>query len=866
VSRGTRLALTYGTASLIAAGCAMVLVFTSDHETQPTAQTIIGELIGLSFTTAGLLGAWRRPGNRTGPLLALVGFLFLAGALTEANGSLLATIGTVVSQLFIAAFVHLLLAYPTGTLTRPARRLVGGAYAIALLFPLAYVLAAGSQPGCARCPPSAFTIRDSSTLRLAIEVAASVAAIALLLGVITMLVRRWRSATPAYRSGFRLVLLSGAAAVGLLVLELVLEPVLPSAGDSLIQVLVVVAFLFVPFAFVGGLLGGRRAGAAVGRLVAGLGPAPAPGRLRDALREVLGDPELELGYWLPDLPGYVDIEGRPFDPDERGASSPVEGETGRIGILVHDPALLERRELLDGVVAAARLALENERLHAELRAQLGELARERDFTRLVVDTAPSYFCVVDADGRIVRFNSTLEHAAALQDDASTRGEAFWDVFATPDEAAAVKGAIALTAATGRTSHHENVLIAGDGTRRTVSWVDVLIPDEHGQLRYVLVSGLDVTERKWHEDVQGALRRVATLVAAGTDETELMAAVTSEVGRLFDGDSANLLRTDGSAFEVAGGWSRGDALAWETGTVFPATADTATGRAIRSGRPERVDSPDELREAVAQDLWREEGTRAALAAPIVVDRALWGVISVSRTTSEGFPADAEERLGDFAALVAQAVANAGAQAEVRASRARLVAAADAERKNLERNLHDGAQQRLVSISIGLRLAQARLHTAPQEASEMISGASEELSRALDELRELARGIHPAVLTDRGLAPAVGALAERAPLPVTIESELDERLPAAVEAAAYYVVSESLTNVAKYAEAGSVAIRLSRNGDRALVEVSDDGIGGANPALGSGLRGLADRVEALNGRLGVESESGAGTRVWAEIPCV
>ena len=865
MSRGQRLALSYGGASLAAAGGAMTLVLMSDHETQATLQTILGELIGLSFTTAGLLGAWRRPGNRTGPLLALTGLLFFAGALSEANGALLATIGTVVSQLFIAAFVHLLLAYPTGTLTRDARRLVVAAYGVAFVFPLAYVLADGSQPNCAKCPTSALTVYPSATLRLVIEIVASIAAVALLLGAITILVRRWRSASPAYRSSFRLVLVSGAATVGLFALELILSPVLPDLGDTVIQVLVVIAFLFVPFAFVAGLLGGRRAGAAVGRFVAGLGPAPAPGRLRDSLREVLGDPELELGYWLPDLPGYVDIEGRPFDPGER-ASSPVEGEKGRIGILVHDPVLLERRELLDGVVAAARLALENERLHAELRAQLAELARERDFTRLVVDTAPSYFCVVDPDGRIVRFNTTLERATGLDDDSTTRGREFWEVFATPDEAAGVRGAIGLTAATGRISNHENVLIAADGTRRTVSWIDVLIPDEHRQLRFVLVSGLDVTERKWHEDVQGTLRRVATLVAAGTGEAELTEAVTSEVGRLFDAHSANLLRIDEGSAHIIGSWSGGDALTWEPGTAFPILGDTATGRAIRSGRPERVDSPDDLQEEFARELWRKERTHAALAAPIVVDRALWGVISVSRTTAEAFPADGEKRLGDFAGLVAQAIANASAQAEVRASRARLVAAADAERKNLERNLHDGAQQRLVSISIALRLAHARLRTSPEEASALIGGASEELSHALDELRELARGIHPAVLTDRGLAPAVGALAERAPLPVTIESELDERLPAAVEAAAYYVVSETLTNVAKYAGATSVAIRLRREGDRAFVEVSDDGIGGANPELGSGLRGLADRVEALNGKLGVESDSGVGTRVWAEIPCV
>ena len=252
--------------------------------------------------------------------------------------------------------------------------------------------------------------------------------------------------------------------------------------------------------------------------------------------------------------------------------------------------------------------------------------------------------------------------------------------------------------------------------------------------------------------------------------------------------------------------------------------------------------------------------------MIVDRALWGVISVSRVTSDRFPVEAEERLGDFAALVAQAIANAAAQAEVRASRARLVATADAERKKLERNLHDGAQQRLVSISISLRLAQAKLQSAPADAGALIGGAAEELALALDELRELARGIHPAVLTDRGLAPALGALADRAPLPVSIESDLDDRLPSVVEAAAYYVVAESLTNVAKYAGASSANVRIQRLNGNAVVEVRDDGVGGADPTLGSGLRGLADRVEALNGRLGVESEPGVGTRVWAEIPCV
>ena len=234
-----------------------------------------------------------------------------------------------------------------------------------------------------------------------------------------------------------------------------------------------------------------------------------------------------------------------------------------------------------------------------------------------------------------------------------------------------------------------------------------IPDERGQFEYVLVCGLDVTEQTWHDSVQGSLRRVATLVASGAGGSALMDAVTSEIGRLFEGQSANLLQLDGSEGLIAGAWSSGDALTWEVGTRFPVVGDTASGRAIESLRPERVDSPDELVDQVARDLWAAHGTQSTLAAPVIVDRALWGVISVSRVTADRFPAEAEERLGDFAALVAQAIANAAAQAEVRASRARLVATADAERKKLERNLHDGAQQRLVSISISLRLAQAKL---------------------------------------------------------------------------------------------------------------------------------------------------------------
>jgi signal transduction histidine kinase len=263
---------------------------------------------------------------------------------------------------------------------------------------------------------------------------------------------------------------------------------------------------------------------------------------------------------------------------------------------------------------------------------------------------------------------------------------------------------------------------------------------------------------------------------------------------------------------------------------------------------------------------ELGDRFVIAAPVIVNARLLGALTALRPGGEAFPVGSEIRLRSFADLAAQSIANEQAREDMRASRARIMRAADEAREKLERNLHDGAQQRLVAVSISLRLALTKLSDSPEQARELLAAATDELTQAMDDLRELARGIHPSMLTERGLGPAIEVLASRAPIPVAIENELEERLPAPVEAAAYYVVAESLTNVAKYAEASQVGVRVRcRNGD-AHVEVVDDGIGGADASRGSGLRGLADRVEALDGRLGVESPSSGGTRVWAKIPLV
>jgi len=360
------------------------------------------------------------------------------------------------------------------------------------------------------------------------------------------------------------------------------------------------------------------------------------------------------------------------------------------------------------------------------------------------------------------------------------------------------------------------------------------------------------------DEQAALRRVATAIATESDPRDAFTVVTEEVARLLGAPSANMIRfNDDETATILANWQERDVPVFPLGSNVSLAGDSVSARVFRSGAPARVDSYTDLDGELAASL-RDLGHQSAVAGPIFQDGRLWGAVIVSGP-DEPFPPGAEQRIADFAELAGQALASARAREDLAASRARIVQAGDAERRRLERNLHDGAQQRLVSLALMLRLA-ARRHPDDEELVQ----AGEELSFALQELRELARGIHPAVLTERGLEPAVRAVADRAPVPVELSVALDERLPGPVEAAAYYVVAEALTNVAKYARATVVSIGVERTNGHARIEVRDDGVGGAAPARGTGLRGLADRVEALGGRLTVDSPLGAGTTLRAEIP--
>jgi signal transduction histidine kinase len=347
--------------------------------------------------------------------------------------------------------------------------------------------------------------------------------------------------------------------------------------------------------------------------------------------------------------------------------------------------------------------------------------------------------------------------------------------------------------------------------------------------------------------QAALRRVATLVARGTPPEDVFAAVIDEVGQLFPVDYAGMGRyeTDGTVTSVA---ARGTTYFPVGSSLILGGKNTAT-LVFETGRSVRIDGHTDASGPMG-DSARERGVRSSVATPIVVEGRLWGTIGAGSTGEQPLPPDTEARLADFTELVATAIANADSRAALAASRARIVAAADESRRRIERDLHDGAQQRLV-------------HAADANSEELVAEALRHAEQANAELRELAHGILPAALTRGGLRAGVEALVSRVSLPVRVDVPV-VRLPAGVEATAYFVVSEALTNVVKHAHAAGAGVTARVEDGQLRVEVRDDGIGGARGGEHTGLGGLADRVSAQDGRLVLESPPGQGTRVCALLP--
>jgi signal transduction histidine kinase len=384
--------------------------------------------------------------------------------------------------------------------------------------------------------------------------------------------------------------------------------------------------------------------------------------------------------------------------------------------------------------------------------------------------------------------------------------------------------------------------------------------EEGRIGMVLDAGAHEALAALAEE-QSALRRVATLVASGPEPETVFRAVAEESGRLLHARSAATIRYEGDFAVTVGRWSDDDRGGFDVGTAVPLKgSEGLTAIVARTGAAARIEDYTNVRGRAAE-MMRELGYHSAVAAPIVAGGRTWGLLLVASTLALG--PDAEQRLAGFAELVALALEGAQARAELNASRVRILEAGLAERRRLERNLHDGAQQRLVSLALRLRMLEQRL-SQPDTATTLLRAAGEELDLALGELRELARGLHPAVLAERGLGPALETLAARAPLPMTVTGVPEQRLPDPLEAAVYFVVAETLTNAVKHAEAGELSVRMAERDGELHVAIADDGRGGADPSAGTGLRGLADRVEALGGRLGVESPPGAGTTIIAVLP--
>ncbi|MFZ1176618.1 MAG: DUF4118 domain-containing protein [Mycobacterium sp.] len=364
--------------------------------------------------------------------------------------------------------------------------------------------------------------------------------------------------------------------------------------------------------------------------------------------------------------------------------------------------------------------------------------------------------------------------------------------------------------------------------------------------------------------QGALRRVATLVASGVPASEIFPAVAHELARCLGIANASLWRYefDGTATLVA---ARDDPVQTEpmpVGARVTLEGENIAAMVADSGRPVRMDSHDTaLGDAAA--LIRRLGLRGGAGAPIVVQSRLWGVAVVG-SSAEPLPPDAEQRVGEFTQLVATAIANAEAHAALTASRARIVTAADDARRRLERDLHDGAQQRLVSLALQLRSIEAGMPPELGSLKEQISDAVDGLSAASADLQELARGIHPAILSRGGLGPALKMLARRCTIPVTVRLELEGRISESAEVAAYYVVAEAITNVTRHAHASEIDIDARINGPDLVLSIRDDGVGGADSSNGSGLIGLIDRVEALGGHMEISSPPGGGTALDVAIP--
>ena len=453
---------------------------------------------------------------------------------------------------------------------------------------------------------------------------------------------------------------------------------------------------------------------------------------------------------------------------------------------------------------------------------------ERESER-IFNLSLDLLCIAGVDGYFKRVNPAFERTLGYSAE-ELLARPFAE-FVHPDDRERTRETTDTLAGGDEVVHFENRYIRRDGSLCWLQWNVRPEPRRGPALR----GRPRRHERRRAADEQAALRRVATLVAQGVAPPVLFGAVASEVGRLLDNPSAALLRYESDGSMTVLGSASAERAAPD-GDIVAAVASTS--RAARSD--------------------------TMVAAPIVVDDRVWGVIVAASAGSQPPPADTEARLNRFTQLVATAIANAESRAELDASRARVVTAADDARRRIERDLHDGVQQRLASLALQVRAVLEMTPSGADELDEELEAIVTGLSGTLDDLREIARGIHPAILSKGGLAPAIKSLARRSAIPVEVDMPAGMRLPEPLEVAAYYVVSEGLANATKHARASHVRVSVALVGGVLELSVRDDGVGGAKLGAGTGLIGLIDRVEALGGRIRVTSPPGGGTELLAALP--
>jgi PAS domain S-box-containing protein len=485
---------------------------------------------------------------------------------------------------------------------------------------------------------------------------------------------------------------------------------------------------------------------------------------------------------------------------------------------------------------------------------------QADYDRLF-NLSPDLIAVADFEGHFRRVNPAVEHVLGYTKQ-ELLARPYLDFVHPEDRERAASEGLALEQGDSTLSF-ENRYVRKDGSSRVLEWTSTPVVEDG--LTYAMAR--DVTERRQAEaeverlaDEQAALRRVATLVAQGASPADVFDAVAAEMKRVLDADGVTVGRyePDSEVTVLAHGGTDG----WKAPPDSCGTheGDDVASSVRRSERPARIQTYTDTDAAVGE-LVENRGVQAAVGAPVVVEGRLWGVI-IANWRREPPPAGTEERMAQFARLLDTAIANADSRDQLTASRARLVTEADDARRRVTRDLHDGAQQRLVHAIIMLKLARRAMRANDETAEELVDEALQHAEQSNLELRELAHGILPPVITHGGLRAGVDAVVERLDLPVEVRVPAG-RFSAEIEASAYFIVAEALTNVIKHAHATRAAVAAWAEGEMLRVEVRDDGLGGADPE-GRGLLGLRDRATALGGRLDVDSPDRAGTVVTATLP--